>query len=358
MNGSNNDQECNEKTSDMEISVVLSFKNEENIISELINRLRMVLDKGYENRYELIFVNDASTDRSEEILLIAARDHSDIKIITTSRSFGVSECALLGMEYSKGKAVIYLDADLQDPPELIPELIKSWKSGNDIDVVHTVRLSRAGEPKIKIWLTDIGYKIIKCVSDIHLEVEAGDFKLLSRRAVNQVIKFKEKKPYLRGLVTWIGFNQTIVYYHREARFGGQTKFQFYGYSVMQNYLNSALISFSDVPLKLSLIGGLIITFISFVLMALVLFEKFVYQTTLGWWTSSLVAILFLGGLQLITVGILGLYVSSIYLETKGRPNYIVKHTFGFDGDNPDFHSSHMMNECPYHCRYMKREERR
>ena len=354
MIGSNCDQKCEDKTLDLEISVVLSFKNEACVLPELIKRLRTVLDNGYENRYELIFVNDASTDRSEEILLDAARDHSDIKIITTSRSFGGSECFLLGMEYSKGKAVIYLDSDLQDPPEVIPELIAAWKSGNDIDVVHTVRLSRAGEPKIKIWLTDIGYKIIKCVSDIHLEVEAGDFKLLSRRAVNQVIIFNEKKPYLRGLITWIGFNQTIVYYHREARFGGQTKFQFYGYKVMQNFLNSALISFSDVPLKLSLIAGLIITFISFVAMAFVIFEKFINQTTFGWWTSSLVAILFLGGLQLITMGILGLYVSSIYLETKGRPNYIVKHTFGFDGDNPDFHSNQMMNECPYQCRYLKR----
>ena len=333
------------------LSVILSFKNEEKNLPELILRLRNVLDKEYSNQYELIFVNDASTDRSEQILLDAAKDRHDIKIITTSRPFGVSECALLGMEYSSGEALVYLDADLQDPPEVIPELIKAWKTGDNIDIVHTVRLSRAGEPRIKIWLTDLGYNIIKHISDIYLEVEAGDFKLLSRRAVNEVIKFKEKKPYLRGLVTWIGFNQTTVYYRREARYGGQTKFKFYGYRVMQNYLNSALISFSDIPLKLSLIAGVIVTFLAMISLIYALLEKFVYQTTLGWWWSTIIAILFLGGLQLITVGILGLYVSSIYLETKGRPNYIIKKTFGFDEDTDP--AKKKEPECPYLCKCRK-----
>jgi dolichol-phosphate mannosyltransferase len=336
------------------ISVVLSFRNEEGTIPELIKRLRCVLEKEYMNKFELIFVNDASTDNSEKILLEAAKGHNDIRIITTSRAFGVSECALAGMEFSSGDAVIYLDADLQDPPEVIPELINAWKSGNDIDIVHTVRLSRAGEPRIKIWLTDIGYKIIKYVSDINLEIEAGDFKLLSRRAVNQVIKLKEKKPYLRGLVTWIGFNQTIVYYRREARFRGQTKFRFYGYRVMQNYLNSALISFSDLPLKLSLISGGVITFFAIIALIFALLEKFLYQTTLGWWTATIIAMLFLGGLQLITIGILGLYITSIYLETKRRPNYIIKNVFGFD-NSAEINSMKKEMECPYLCRYQHAE---
>jgi dolichol-phosphate mannosyltransferase len=352
------DQHCQrvdlpENFQKLAISVVLSFKNEENNLPELIRRLRNVFDKKYPNRYELIFVNDASTDRSEQILLDSAKDHNDIKIITTSRSFGVSECALLGMEYSSGDALIYMDADLQDPPEVIPELIKAWKLGNDIDVVQTVRLSRAGEPKIKIWLTDIGYKIIKYISDIPLEVEAGDFKLLSRRAVNQVIKFKEKKPYLRGLVTWIGFNQTTVYYHRESRFGGQTKFRFYGYRVIQNYLNSALISFSDVPLKLSLLFGIIFSVLALISLIFVFLEKFLYQITLGWWWSTVITILFLGGLQLITVGILGLYVSSIYLETKGRPSYIIKSMVGFN-NFPYSETNEPHDECPYLCKYKRR----
>lgn len=274
-------------------------------------------------------MDDNSNDRSEEILLNAAKDRNDIKIITMSRTFGVSECALAGMEYSSGDALIYMDADLQDPPEVIPELIKAWKSGDNIDVVHTVRLSREGESRIKLWLTKVGYKILKYVSDIDLQIEAGDFKLLSRRAVDHIIRFKEKKPYLRGLVSWIGFNQTTVKYHREARFAGQTKFPIYNYKVIQNFLNSALISFSDLPLKLSFIIGALVSFGALLGLIYIIIQRFLFQTT-SWESAIIVTLLFLGGMQLITIGILGLYVYSMYLETKGRPNYIIKRTFGFE----------------------------
>lgn len=320
---------ASEKFSEPTISVVLSFRNEEDVLPELIRRLRNVFEKEYKNSYELIFVNDASNDRSEEILLDAAKSHNDIRIITMSRTFGVSECALAGMEYSSGDAVIYMDADLQDPPEVIPELIKAWKSSDNIDVVHTVRLSRAGESIIKLWLTKQAYKILKYVSDIDLQIEAGDFKLLSRRAVNHVIKFKEKKPFLRGLVTWIGFNQTTIYYHREARFGGQAKFPVYGYKVIQNYLNSALISFSDLPLKLSFVVGALVSFGALLVLIYIVIQKLLVQT-ISWWSAIMATMLFLGGIQLISIGILGLYIYSIYLETKGRPNYIIKSTFGFE----------------------------
>lgn len=174
------------------ISVILSFKNEEDVIPELIRRLRKVLDNEYQNKYELIFVNDNSTDHSEDLLIQSAENHDDIKIITMSRTFGVSECALAGMEYASGQIVIYMDADLQDPPELIPDMIKAWRDGDDIDVVNTRRISRDGESRIKLRLTKIGYHILRRVSDIDLQVEVGDFKLLSRRAVNHLIKLKEK----------------------------------------------------------------------------------------------------------------------------------------------------------------------
>lgn len=336
-------------TSKPVISVVLSFKNEEEVLPELISRLHNVLDQEYKNNYELIFVNDNSTDRSEEILLDAAKGRNDIKIITMSRTFGVSECALSGMEYSSGDAVIYMDADLQDPPEVIPELINAWKSGDNIDVVHTVRLSRDGESRVKLWLTKVGYKILKYVSNIDLQVEAGDFKLLSRRAVNYVIKFKEKKPFLRGLVSWIGFNQTTVKYHREARFAGKTKFPIYSYKVIQNFLNSALISFSDLPLQLSFVVGAIVSVGALLALIYVVIQRFLIQTTPGW-SAIMVTMLFLGGIQLITIGILGLYINSIYLETKGRPNYIIKTIFGFENIS-GFTSKRIPEECPYLCRY-------
>ncbi len=312
------------------ISVILSFKNEEDVLPELISRLRTVLDFEYKNRYELIFVNDNSTDNSEQILINSTKGHCDIKIISMSRTFGVSECVIAGMKYSSGDAVVYMDADLQDPPEVIPELIKIWRNGKNIDVVNTVRTSRDGESRIKLGLTKIGYNILRSVSNINLQVEVGDFKLLSRRAVSHIIKFEEKKPYLRGLVSWIGFKQVTLEYKREARFAGQTKFPVLSYKVLQNFMNSALISFSDLPLQLAFVMGILISFFAFIALIYVIIQKFIVQNVTSGWTAIMAAILFLGGLQLITMGIMGLYISSIYLETKKRPNYIIERTFGFE----------------------------
>lgn len=353
MNQSEQQINISNKSTKPVISIVLSFKNEEQVLPELISRLRNVLDVEYKNNYELIFVNDNSTDTSEEILINAAEDRNDIKIITMSRTFGVSECALAGLEYSSGDAVIYMDADLQDPPEVIPELIGSWKSGDNVDVVNTMRQSRDGESRIKLGLTRIAYNILKYVSNIELQVEVGDFKLLSRRAVNYLIRFREKKPFLRGLVSWIGFNQITITYKREARFAGKTKFPVYGYKVIHNFMNSALISFSDLPLQFAFFIGMIISFCAFFALIYIIVQKFLIQVTSGW-TAIMAAILFLGGLQLMTIGIMGLYISSIYLETKGRPNYIIKNTFGFD-DTIDISSKKNEVECPYRCRYQNTE---
>jgi len=316
------------------LSVVLSFFNEQEVLPELIQRLRKVLSKECEEKnlsgYELIFVNDASTDHSKEMLLAAAEEYADIKIITMSRNFGVSPCVLAGIEYSSGEAVIYMDADLQDPPEVIPELIKSWENG--ADVVHTIRLSRAGESLIKLWITKLGYNILKYISSIDLIVNAGDFKLLSRRAVNEVIQLKEKRPFMRGLVSWVGFNQTQVSYHRESRNAGKTKFPIFSSKVINNFLDSALISFSDVPLKIFVILGSVISFVSFLYLPYLGVKKLLgYGIPQGF--LFITAFFFLGGMILLGIGILGLYISSIFLETKKRPNYIVESLFGFEEES-------------------------
>lgn len=315
------------------LSVILSFFNEEEILPELIKRLRNVLRKEYDegriSGYELIFVNDASTDRSEDILLVEAKKYNDIKIITMSRNFGVSPCVLAGMEYSSGDLVVYMDADLQDPPEVISEMIKAYNTGKDIDIVNTVRLSREGESFLKLFITKIGYKILKRVSNINFLIEAGDFKLLSRRAVKQLMQLKEKQPFLRGLVYWIGFKQATVYYHREARYSGKAKFPITDYRVIHNFLFSALISFSDLPLQIALLLGGLTTIFAFLFLIYVLVQRFVLAYTTPGWTALMAIILFLGGIQLLTIGIIGLYINAIFLETKGRPNYIVDRTFGF-----------------------------
>ena len=316
------------------LSVVLSFFNEEEVIPELIRRLRNVLQKeckeGHLSKYELIFVNDASTDRSEEVLISEAKGHDDIKIITMSRNFGVSPCVLAGMEYAKGDLVVYMDADLQDPPEVISEMLRVWREGKDIEVVNTVRLSRAGEPFLKLLIAKIGYKILRYVSNINFLMDAGDFKLLSRRTVNHLIRLKEKLPFVRGLVYWVGFKQEVVYYNRDSRYGGNTKFLLTNPKVINNFLYSALISFSDLPLKFTLLLGAVTTLFAFLFLIYVIVQKFVLAYTTPGWTATLATMLILGGVQLLTMGVIGLYINAIFWETKNRPNYIVGKTFGFD----------------------------
>lgn len=315
------------------ISVVLSFRNEEKVIPEIIRRLRNVLDDECRGDriggYELVFVNDASTDRSLYLLHEAAKGHNDMKIINMSRNFGVSECVIAGMRYTGGDAVIYMDTDLQDPPELIPELISKWRDGDRVEVVYTTRRSRAGEHPVKLWLTSLGYKTLRYVSDIDLPINSGDFKLLSRRAVNELLKLQERNPFLRGLVTWVGFKHAQVLYDRDERYGGETKFPIYSRKVINNFLDSALISFSDMPLKISLLMGFFVSFGAFLFLIFVFIHKL-----MGWalpgWSAITAIILVLGGVQLMTIGVLGLYIGSIFRETKNRPSYIVESTVGFD----------------------------
>lgn len=314
------------------VSVVFSFYNEQEVLPELIRRTRAVFDlliaSGQIGDYELIFVNDASTDASEQILRREALRRPDIRLINMSRNFGVSPCVLAGMLHARGDAVVYLDADLQDPPEVIAELVHVWKSNPEVDVVHTVRRSRAGETIVKRLVTRLGYAILRSVSSIDLPLEAGDFKLLSRRAVDHVTAFREKRPFLRGLVCWIGFRQEIVHYHRDSRFAGRTKFPVLGPKVIRNFIDSAVISFSDVPLKLASGLGMLFSGLALLYITWVIFEWHRGHNIPGW-SATMVAVLFLGGVQLLSIGILGNYISSIFLEAKGRPNFIIKDTFGF-----------------------------
>ena len=318
------------------LSVVLSFFNEEAVLSELIRRLRNVLIEeckiGNLSDYELIFVNDASTDNSESILLSEAKGHNDIKIITMSRNFGGSACVLAGMKYTSGDLVVYMDSDLQDPPEVISEMLRAYNCGKEVDVVNTVRLGRKGESFLKLLITKIGYKILKRVSSINFLIEAGDFKLLSRRAVSYLIQMKEKQPFMRGLVYWIGFDQVTVNYHREARYAGKPKVPLTDCRIIHNFLFSALISFSDIPLQFSLFLGGLTTIFAFLFLIYIIIQKFILTYTIPGWTAITAVILFLGGMQLMTTGIVGLYINAIFLETKGRPNYIVHRTFGFENN--------------------------
>jgi dolichol-phosphate mannosyltransferase len=194
------------------VSVVLSFYNEETVIPELLSRMRAVFGALIESKrvrdYELVFVNDDSTDGSLQCLQ-GELDKGDVVVVNMSRNFGVSECVMAGLGYSAGDAVIYMDADLQDPPEVIPMLIEAWQSDEEAEVVYTTRTRRDGEHWLKMLVTKLGYRFINSISEINLQIDSGDFKLLSRRAVDNILLLKEDKPYMRGLVSWIGFIKSM-----------------------------------------------------------------------------------------------------------------------------------------------------
>lgn len=316
------------KKSPISASVVLSFLNEEEVLPELIERLRKVFSilkkKKIVSNYELIFVNDNSSDNSEQFLRSEVKK-GNVVLLNMSRNFGVSECAIAGMSFSNGDVVIYMDADLQDPPELIEKLIYAWLNDDDVEVVHTKRIKRKGEHWLKMLVTKIGYRFVNLISEIDLPVDSGDFKLLSRKIVNHILDLHETMPYLRGLVSWIGYKQISIPYERDERFNGRknTKMNVLSSKVIYYWLDRALISFSDAPLKIILFFGLILSFCSLFYIVVIISQK-ILGISLPGWSAIMSAILLLGGVQIIMLGAMGLYVGANYREVKKRPLYIIK----------------------------------
>jgi dolichol-phosphate mannosyltransferase len=308
------------------VSVVLSFRNEEGVIPELIARLQRSL-RGAGVRYELLFVNDASSDRSLELLEEHHRKDPAVKVVNMSRRFGVAPCVFAGLHYARGDAVVYMDADLQDPPELIPELLARWREG--ADVVYTVRTARQGEHGGKMWLTRAAYRAISRLAEVDLPEEAGDFKLLSRRVVDQLLRLGEHDLYVRGLVTWLGFRQVAVPYERQARAAGVTHFPLFGSLGPITTFANAVTSFSQLPLVFFLLLGLAGGALS--LLALLGLGA---ARLAGGGASAGAALVAFGGLLWSTlaagIGVLGLYLARIHREALGRPRYVVESTLGID----------------------------
>lgn len=318
------------------LSMVFSFRNEECVLPELIRRVRAVMGQvkadGLVDAYELIFINDASTDNSSRILLEHAEMQGDIRIINMSRTFGVAPCVMAGLTYSKGDAVIYMDADLQDPPELIPEMLRAWRHGEGVEVVHTVRRSRRGESALKMFITKIGYYVLNRYCTVPIPQEAGDFKLLSRKVVNHLVRLPEHNPFMRGLVCWVGFKQVYVKYDREARFAGDSKFFVLSKKVISNFLNSAIVNFSAVPLQIASYLGLVALVVDMILLVQVVIDR-VQNKAIPGWTTVMIVILLFGGIQLFCMGMIGLYLNSVHEQSKMRPRYIIDSTFGFSGED-------------------------
>jgi len=237
-----------------------------------------------------------------------------------SRTFGVGPCVLAGFKNSNGDCVIYMDSDLQDPPELIPDLIKEYEGGNEI--VHTVRKTRDGENKIKMFITRLAYKIISFFSDIELPIEAGDFKLISRRALNIILEQKEFDPYVRGMSVWVGFKQTFIKYDRSKRASGKTHFSIFGKGPTMEFLRG-LTSYSSKPLYISIIMGLFGILMSIIIIIYSLYLKFNNLSVPGS-SGILITISFFSGNILISLGVVGIYIGKIFNQTKNRHQYIIK----------------------------------
>ena len=301
------------------LSVVFSFKNEEGNLEELVNRTVKSISELKDWDYELIFVNDSSNDKSEEILLNLQKKFK-ITIINMSRTFGIGPCVLAGFKNSSGDCAIYMDSDLQDPPELIPSMIKKFEEGNE--VVHTVREAREGESALKLFLTKVAYNVIGFFSDINLPNEAGDFKLISRKALNIILEQKEFDPYVRGLSVWVGFKQTFIKYKRHKRATGKTHFSIFGKGPTAEFLRG-ITSYSTKPLYISIIMGVLGILMSIVLIVYSFYLKYNNLSVPGS-SGILITISFFSGNILISLGFLGIYIGKIFNQTKNRHQYIIK----------------------------------
>tara|TARA_A100001011_G_scaffold397600_1_gene499157 strand:+ start:976 stop:1911 length:936 start_codon:yes stop_codon:yes gene_type:complete len=301
------------------ISFVFSFRNEEKNLKNLVQRIDKAVKKTETWDYELIFVNDDSTDNSEKVLLELQKEFK-IKIVNMSRRFGTNPCVLAGFENCSGDCIIYMDSDLQDPPELITEIIKQHEKG--FDIVHTRRTKRLGEPKTKLFFTSIAYSIINKLSDIDLQKDVGDFKLISRRALDKILEQKEYNPYIRGLSVWVGFKQTYVDYVREAREAGESKFSLFAAGPVTQFIRGVT-SYSLKPLYSGVLLGFFAFLFSIFLIIYALYAKLAGLAVPGT-TGILIVISFFSGALLSTLGIMGIYLARIFEQTKGRTRYIIK----------------------------------
>jgi dolichol-phosphate mannosyltransferase len=309
------------------LSVVVPVYREERNIPEFVRRIRPLLE-AVTARYEIIFSMDPSPDRTEEVVLELRREDPRIKLLKFSRRFGQPMATLAGMQYSVGEAVIVMDVDLQDPPEIVSEMIAKWREG--FDVVYAQRRSRTGESWTKQLITWTGYKVINRIAEVHIPPNTGDFRLMSRRVVEEVIRLKECHGFLRGLVALVGFKQTSVMFDRLPRFAGQGNYNRLIGSLRIGF--NGIFCFSTYALTLSTMFGFLVAGGSFLLMAIYLFYKLMGWEIL-WGNPTLVILIsFLGGIQLISVGVLGEYIARIYDEVKQRPKFIVDRAVGFEPD--------------------------
>ena len=299
-------------------SIIAPIYNEKENLSELYRRVKAVMDSTGES-WELILVDDGSTDGSTEDIRELAQKDKQVRPIIFARNFGHQVAVTAGLDYSRGDAVIIIDADLQDPPELILEMAKKWKEGNE--VIYAVRAEREGESWFKLWTASLFYRIIYRITDVKIPLDTGDFRLIDRKVVNVMNKMRERHRFLRGMSAWIGFKQVGVEYKRAARTAGETKYPF---KKMLRLAINAVTGFSYFPLQVATYFGFVSAGISILAIPVVIYLRVTGSQAFFGQATTLIAVLFLGGVQLISLGVLGEYIGRLYDEAKGRPLYIVR----------------------------------
>jgi polyisoprenyl-phosphate glycosyltransferase len=303
------------------VSIVAPMHDEQESAREFYRRVGEALR---ENPFELVIVDDGSRDGTGEVLREIADADPRVKVVELSRNFGHQTAVTAGLDHASGDAVVMIDADLQDPPELIPEMLERWSDG--ADVVYAVRTRRAGETAFKLATANLFYRLISKLSDVRLQANSGDFRLLDRRALDALLAMRERNRYLRGMTVWVGFTQTAVEYERDARYAGETK---YPLRKMIRFALDAIVSFSHTPLQMATILGFVFAALAFIGIPIAIGMRIAGQFVPGI-TSTIIAVLLLGGIQLMAIGIIGEYVGRIYDEVKQRPLYLVRQRRNLD----------------------------
>ena len=304
----------------MQLSIIIPIYNEQGNIDRLINRLKGVMNQ-LNVTCEYIFINDGSKDDSINIIKNLAKIDPSVKFINFSRNFGHQIAVTAGLDKCIGERIVIIDADLQDPPELILEMYKKMEEG--FEVVYAKRAARNGESWMKKFTARMFYRVLKFITSVNIPVDTGDFRIVDRKIVDVLKQMPEQQKFLRGQISWIGFNQTYVEYERDERYAGETG---YTYKKMLRLALDGITSFSNFPLKFATVCGFVVSGIAFLVMLYALYARFISKDYIEGWTSIIISVLFLGGIQLISIGIIGEYISRLSSNVRNRPLYIVNDT--------------------------------
>lgn len=301
------------------VTILVPAYNEQEVLHMLYDRLKKLMDENSKYDFEILFVNDGSKDNSLQIMQELRKKDKRVCYLNLSRNFGKETGMIAGLDYSKGDAVIIIDADLQDPPELIPEMLKYWEKG--YDDVYAKRRSRKGETWLKKFTSTMYYKVLQAFTKIQIQKDTGDFRLLDRRCVEALKSMRESQRYTKGLFSWIGYNKKEILYDRDPRAAGTTK---WNYKKLVDLSIDGITSFTTSPLRWSAIIGIIVSIIGFIYMLYIIIKTIVSGVDVPGYASTMVVILFLGGIQLIFLGVIGEYLGRAFYETKGRPLYFIE----------------------------------